>query len=107
MGETIAADERGVYPMAAANGRPFDGQSMIFPIKRHFSVMPLHESGQIIPPAIMWMFMTGDFDIAVRKGMEDQGMTGSYSLVDVDAEMLITHGVDPKEKAPTCTVCHV
>ena len=106
VGETITADDRGIYPMAAANGRQFDGKSMIFPIKRHFSVMPLHESGQIIPPAIMWMFMTGNFDVAVQKGMEDQGMTGNYSLVDVDAEMLITHGVEPKEKAPSCVECH-
>jgi len=49
--------------------------------------MPLHESGQIIPPAIMWMFMTGNFDTAVEEGMKDQGMTGNYTLVEADAEM--------------------
>ncbi len=38
--------------------------------------------------------------------MEEQGMTGSYSIVDADAEMLITHGVEPKDMAPTCTECH-
>jgi hypothetical protein len=106
VGETITPDGRGVYPMAKANGKPFDGKSFIVPIKRHFSYMPLHESGKIIPPAIMWMFMTGDFDLAVKKGMEEQGMTGSYSLVKTDAEMLITHGVEPKAKAPACTECH-
>lgn len=106
VGETLTADENGIFPMAKANGQPFDGKSMIYPIKRHLSIMPLHESGKIVPPAIMWMFMTGDFDLAVRKGMEEQGMTGNYSLVDVDAEMLITHGVDPKEKAPSCVECH-
>lgn len=106
VGETIEPDGRGMYPMAKANGSPFDGKSYIVPIKRHFTVMPLHESGKIIPPAIMWMFMTGNFDVAVQKGMEEQGMTGNYSLVEADAEMLITHGVEPKEKAPTCVQCH-
>ncbi|TKB26233.1 hypothetical protein FCL47_10895 [Desulfopila sp. IMCC35006] len=106
VGETIAADASGVYHMARANGQPFDGKSYIVPIKRHFSSMPLHESGRIIPPAIMWMFMTGDFDIAVQKGMEEQGLSGNYSMVKADAEMLITHGVDPKEKAPSCAECH-
>ena len=106
VGQTIQADERGIYPMAKANGAPFDGKSKIVPIKRHFSLMPLHESGKIVPPAIMWMFMTGDFDLAVRKGMEDQGMTGSYQMVDVDAEMLITHGVEPSSMAPSCGECH-
>ena len=106
IGETITPDASGVYHMAKANGGPFDGKSSIVPIKRHFSSMPLHESGKIIPPAIMWMFMTGDFDIAVQKGMEEQGMTGNYSIVKADAEMLITHGVDPKDKAPSCVECH-
>lgn len=105
-GETIQADAGGVYHMAKANGAPFDGKSSIVPIKRHSSVMPLHESGKIVPPAIMWMFMTGKFDIAVQKGMEEQGMTGNYTLVETDAEMLITHGVEPKEKAPSCIECH-
>ncbi|RJX26029.1 MAG: hypothetical protein C4531_16370 [Desulfurivibrio sp.] len=106
MGQAIQADERGIYPMASANGEAFDGKSQIVPIKRHFSVMPLHESGKIVPPAIMWMFMTGDFDQAVQKGMEEQGMTGSYQMVDVDAEMLITHGVEPASMAPSCGECH-
>jgi hypothetical protein len=106
VGETITADERGIYPMAKTSGSPFDGKSKIVPIKRHFTIMPLHESGKIIPPAIMWMFMTGNFDIAVQKGMEEQGMTGSYELVEADAELLITHGVEPSTKAPSCAECH-
>jgi len=106
VGETIEADERGVYPMAKAHGSPFDGKAKIFPIKRHATIMPLHESGKMVPPVIMWMFMTGDFDIAVQKGMEEQGMTGNYSIVEADAEMLITHGVDPKQNAPSCAECH-
>jgi len=106
VGETITAGPDGVYHMAKANGAAFDGKSSIVPIKRHASVMPLHESGKIVPPAIMWMFMTGRYDDAVQKGMEEQGMTGSYTMVETDAEMLITHGVDPKAKAPTCVECH-
>ncbi|MFT5700780.1 MAG: hypothetical protein ACI8ZB_003665 [Desulforhopalus sp.] len=107
VGETIEANpDTGVFNMAKANGTPFDGKSQIVPIKRHSSIMPWHESGKMVPPVIMWMFMTGDFDLAVKKGMEEQGMTGTYSIVNADAEMLITHGVDPKEKAPSCAECH-
>lgn len=106
IGETIRPDAQGIYHMARANGAPFDGNSSIVPIKRHFTTMPLHESGKMVPPAIVWMFMTGKFDVAIQKGMEEQGLTGTYSLVEADAEMLITHGVDPKAKAPSCLECH-
>lgn len=106
VGDYIEPDERGVYAMAKANGTVFDGKAKIYPIKRHFGTMALLETGQIIPPAIIWMFMTGDFDEAVRKGMEEQGMVGNYTIVEADAEMLITHGVDPKYKAAMCNDCH-
>jgi hypothetical protein len=106
VGETITPNAQGVYTMAKANGVAFGLNSKIVPIKRHTSIMPLHTSGQIIAPMISWMFMTGYFDDAVQKGMAEQGLTGGYSLVPVDAEMLITHGVDPKTKAPICTECH-
>jgi hypothetical protein len=106
VGDIIQPDAKGVYHMAKAQGKAFDGKSLIVPIKRHASTMPLHQSGKIIPPAILWMFMTGRFDEAVQIGMEEQGMSGTYTLVNVDAEMLITHGVDPKTKAPTCAGCH-
>ena len=106
VGETITPNASGVYTMAKANGTPFGLNSKIVPIKRHTSIMPLHTSGKIVPPMINWMFMTGYFDDAVQKGMAEQGLTGGYSLVPVDAEMLITHGVDPKSKAPACSNCH-
>ena len=106
VGETIKPNAQGIYTMAKANGGFFGANSKIVPIKRHTSIMPLHTSGKIVPPMINWMFMTGYFDDAVQKGMEEQGLTGGYSLVNVDAEMLITHGVDPKAKAPKCTECH-
>ncbi|MBU1232341.1 MAG: hypothetical protein KKD01_12375 [Proteobacteria bacterium] len=106
IGEQISPDERGVYTMAKANGKAFDGKSKIVPIKRHFTNMPLHESGQLIAPKIMRMFMTGDFDQAVQEGMIDQGLTGTYTMVEADAEMLISHGVDPKSSAPSCQECH-
>lgn len=106
IGEVITSNAQGIYNMAKANGKIFDGISKIVPIKRHSSNVPLHSSGKIVPPMIMWMFMTGDFDQAVQKGMQEQGMTGSYSLVKTDAEMLITHGVEPKANAATCVQCH-
>ena len=50
--------------------------------------------------------MTGDFNLAVQEGMKEQGMNGDYTIVKADAEMLITHGVEPKENAPSCIECH-
>ena len=102
----ITPDEDGLYAMARANGTPFDNKSKIVPIKRHYTNMPLHESGQIIGPKIMRMFMTGNFDDAVQDGMEDMGLTGSYNMIDAYAEMMITHGVEPTSSAPSCAECH-
>jgi hypothetical protein len=106
IGETIQPNADSTYTMAKASGAAFDGTSKIVPIKNHWTIMPLHENGSIIPPAIMWMFMTGDFDLAVQEGMKEQGMTGSYTIIDANAEMLITHGVEPKSMAPSCNECH-
>lgn len=106
VGEQITPDANGLYAMAKANGAAFDGKSKIVPIKRHFTNTPLHESGQLVAPKIMRMFMTGDFDQAVQAGMVDQGLSGNYTMVDGYAEMLITHGVDPVSSAPSCSECH-
>ncbi|MBU2539042.1 MAG: hypothetical protein KKH22_11450 [Proteobacteria bacterium] len=106
VGETIAKNGDGSITMAKANGKIFDGKSKIVPIKNHTTVMPLLSDGRIVPPMILWMFMTGDYNAAVQKGMQEQGMTGSYTMVNANAEMLITHGVEPKTMAPTCTECH-
>ena len=106
LGETITPDADGTYGMAKANGSIFDGKSKIVPIKRHLTNIPLHESGQIIGPQIMKMFMTGNFDDAVQGGMQDMGLSGNYTMVDAYAEMLITHGVEPKSNAPSCSSCH-
>lgn len=107
LGETIEPNSDGTYTMAKANGSIFDGASKIVPIKNHLSNMALHdETQQIIAPEIMQMFMIGDFDVAVRKGMENMGLTGDYSMINVNAEMLITHGVGPKNTALNCNECH-
>lgn len=106
LGETITPNADGIYNMARANGKAFDGNSKIVPIKRHRTNTALHESGQLVAPKIMDMFMTGDFDQAVQAGMADQGLAGNYSIVEADAEMLISHGVDPKFNAPSCSECH-
>lgn len=111
--ETIEPGTDKIFHMAYANGEAFDGKSSIVPIKRHFSNMPVYRVDQtsyrVVPPAIMWMFMTGDFTVAIEKGLEDQGVSvpnGQVSIVDADAEMLITHGVDPSDQAPRCIECH-
>ncbi|MCX5865371.1 MAG: hypothetical protein NTW42_09935 [Deltaproteobacteria bacterium] len=105
-GETIAKNADGSITMAKANGKIFDGKAKIVPIKNHKTVMPLLADGRIVPPAILWMFMTGDYNQAVTKGMEAAGMTGTYTYVNANAEMLVTHGVEPKTMAPACATCH-
>jgi PKD repeat protein len=106
IGETISPNADGTYTMAKANGAIFDGESKIVPIKDHWSIMGLSSDGKIVPPVIMEMFMTGYFDQALAAGMDEQGMPGNYQIVHTNAEMLITHGVDPKAKAPNCAACH-
>ncbi len=106
VGDAISPNADGTYTMARANGKIFDGNSKIVPIKDHWSVMPLSDSGKIVAPKIMTMFMTGDYDKAVQDGMKEQNMTGGYTMVHADAEMLITHGVEPKSNAPSCSTCH-
>jgi len=106
VGEKITKNADGTITMAKANGTIFDGKSKLVPIKNHKTNTALLSDGRIVPPAIMWMFMTGKFDTAVQKGMQDQGMTGSYTMVNANAEMLITHGVEPKTMAPQCAECH-
>lgn len=106
VGEQIKPDADGLYGMAKANGQIFDGKSQIVPIKRHFTNTALHESGQLVAPQIMEMFMIGDFDQAVQAGMLNMGLSGKYTMVEAYAEMLITHGVDPKSNAPSCGDCH-
>jgi hypothetical protein len=54
----------------------------------------------------MWMFMSGDFDQAVQRGLQEWDLGTQYKIVTADAEMLITHGVDPVENAPSCNDCH-
>jgi len=100
-------DGDGLIDMAKANGTLFDGKTQIVPIKPHYSVMPVNDAtNEIIPPTIMWMFMTGDFDQAVQEGMKEFGYSGGYTMKKVEAEMLIAHGVAPKEKAKKCADCH-
>jgi len=106
VGEKVTKNADGSVTMAKANGTIFDGKSKIVPIKNHKSALPILADGRIVPPMINWMFMTGKFDTAVQKGMQDQGMTGSYTMTPVNAEMLITHGVEPKTMAPACAECH-
>ncbi len=105
--KAVDLNGNGKIDMAKANGKLFDGVTKVVPIKRHFSVMPVNDlTNEIIPPQIMWQFMTGRFDEAVQRGMQDFGYTGPYTMKPVEAEMLISHGVAPKASAKQCTTCH-
>ena len=100
-------DGDGIIDMAKANGTLFDGVTKVVPIKRHFTNTPVNDAtNEIIPPTIMWMFMTGDFDEAVQRGMAEFGYAGSYTMREAEAEMIIAHGVAPKAQAKQCSTCH-
>ena len=105
--KAVDRDGNGLIDMAKANGKLFDGVTKLVPIKRHLTNTPVNDStNEIVPPTIMWMFMTGNFDEAVQRGMQEFGYTGSYTMVEAEAEMMIAHGVAPKSKAKQCTSCH-
>jgi hypothetical protein len=105
--KALDLDGNGIIDMAKANGTLFDGVTKVVPIKRHLSNMPVNDAtNEIIPPTIMWQFMTGVFDEAVQRGMDEFGYAGPYTMVDVEAEMMIAHGVAPKSKAKQCSTCH-
>ncbi len=105
--QAVDLDGDGIIDMAKANGTLFDGVTKLVPIKPHYSNMPVNDAtNEIVPPEIMWMFMTGDFDQAVQKGMTEFGYNGPYTMKAVKAEMMIAHGVAPKSQAKQCTTCH-
>jgi hypothetical protein len=101
----LNADADGYYTMSRALGDINDGK--LYPIKVHYSYQPRHDAtGKMIQYDVLWNFMTGDFEEAAQRGLAFMGLSGSYSWVDVKAEQLITHGVEPSSNALQCTACH-
>ena len=79
----------------------------IYPMKEHRSVAAQHDAtGLMIPHSTYTFFTQNSFDLAVRDGMEQEGMEGSYSLVNVHTYQTINHGVESEESALTCDECH-
>jgi RNase P subunit RPR2 len=103
-GETIQA-ENGIFNMAKALGTIQDGK--LTPMKIHTSYQPWHNASQrIVQYDVLWQFMTGLFEQAAARGVQFMGLTGPYTWVTTSADQLITHGVEPKANALTCTTCH-
>jgi hypothetical protein len=101
----------GYTSMADAEGGINDAQgvSMLTPIKRHISNMPVMnsgaDSGKVIPFDVTWQFMTGFADQAAERGKAFAGYAGTHEWKFLEAEMALNHGVSPAANV-ACTNCH-
>ncbi len=86
VGETIQPDRQTIfYIWPKPTARLLTASRRLCRSNDIFPTCLCMQSGKIIPPAIMWMFMTGDFDIAVQKGMRQaekgrERYTGNYAM---------------------------
>ena len=89
------------------NGDVNSTGAKIYPMKEHRSVSAQHDaSGRMVPHSTFTFFTTSSFDLAVQEGMRQEGMEGSYSLVDVHTYQTINHGVEDDDNALRCRDCH-
>lgn len=90
-----------------AHGDVDSTDAKIYPMKEHRSIAAQHDAtGLMIPHSTYTFFTQNSFDLAVRDGMEQEGMEGSYSLVDVHTYQTINHGVESEDNALGCGECH-
>jgi hypothetical protein len=89
------------------NGDVNSPGARIYPMKEHRSVSAQHDaSGRMVPHSTFTFFTTSSFDQAVQDGMQQEGMEGSYSLVNVHTYQTINHGVEDEDNALRCRDCH-
>lgn len=104
--DPIQPDADGSYTLSRALGSIQDGK--LYPIKVHTSYQPRENTtGRMVQYDVLWNFMTGKFEEAAQRGLTFMGLGGKpYAWVNVRAEQLITHGVEPSQNALSCTACH-
>ena len=99
------ADGEKIFGIAHGDANSADAK--IYPMKEHRSIAAQHDAtGLMIPHSTYTFFTQNSFDLAVRDGMEQEGMEGSYSLVDVHTYQTINHGVESEDNALGCGECH-
>ena len=101
------------WPLVVLLRRTPNLQEIALPVRSLLSFKYLSSRMYFSPPELQLDSMSlGEYyliqsnDDAVQAWMQDMGLSGNYTMVDAYAEMLITHGVDSKSNAPSCSSCH-
>lgn len=107
LGQIPSENAIGEKEFGVPNGDVTDPDAKIYPMKEHRSVSAQHNaSGEMIPHSTFEFFTTSSFDLAVKEGMQREGMTGSYTLTPVHTYQTINHGVEDHSNALVCNDCH-
>ena len=107
LGQIPSENADGEKAFGIPNGTVDTANSKIYPMKEHRSIAGQHDAtGLMIPHSTYTFFTQNSFDLAVREGMKQEGMIGSYSLVDVHTYQTINHGVEGKDSSLKCSECH-
>lgn len=103
-----------VTPINTLSGSPYDGKSLIWPIKRFGGKQPYDAVNMtLITPHTAGSDDTGywknlEWNKAIEAGMKVSGTpySGKFGFVQTQMDWPITHMVAPKEKALGCVQCH-
>ena len=107
IGQVPAAREDGMLAMGEPNGTVNSSMAKIYPMKEHTATVAQHDaSGVLIPHSTFDFFAFGDFDKAVKVGMNSLGISGSYTMKQVHTYQTINHGVEGDSSALQCGSCH-
>jgi hypothetical protein len=98
------------FVLGIGNGDVTTAGAKIYPLKEHVGKLARHlASNTLIAHSTFEFFRTGDFDAAVRSGMEQtEGMSAHdpYEVVSVHTYQAINHGVEDEDNALECSDCH-
>lgn len=107
LGQIPKENSDGEKAFGIPNGDVNSDMAKIYPMKEHRSLSAQHDAtGVMIPHSTYTFFTTSSFDAAVRVGMEEEGLEGSYTLVNVHTYQTINHGVEDDDNALSCGECH-
>jgi hypothetical protein len=107
LGQVPSENADGEKAFGVPHGAVDSGDAKIYPMKEHRSVSAQHDAtGLMIPHSTFTFFTQNSFAEAVLDGMAQEGLEGSYSLVDVHTYQTINHGVEDEDNALSCNDCH-
>lgn len=107
LGQIPSENEDDSKAFGTPNGAVDSIDAKIYPMKEHRSVSAQHDAtGLMIPHSTFAFFTQNSFDEAVRIGMEQQGLEGNYTLVEIHTYQTINHGVEEEDNALSCNDCH-